>query len=95
MTARTLAELAALVGGEVSGDGSRPITGVAPLETAGPEQLSFFANRKYRPAFEASAAGAVIVEPAEEVPAGRTVLRAAGAYQRADGFMLFKWMNVK
>ena len=36
MTARTLAELAALVGGEVSGDGSLQVTGVAPLEEAGP-----------------------------------------------------------
>jgi UDP-3-O-[3-hydroxymyristoyl] glucosamine N-acyltransferase len=80
VTARTLAELAALVGGEVVGDGSRPIVGVAPLEAAGPEQLSFFANRKYRAAFEASGAGAVVVEQDEEVPAGRTVLRAAGAY---------------
>lgn len=80
MTARTLAELAALVGGEVSGDGSLPITGVAPLEAAGPGQLSFFANRKYRAAFEGSGAAAVVVEQDEEVPAGRTVLRAPGAY---------------
>jgi UDP-3-O-[3-hydroxymyristoyl] glucosamine N-acyltransferase len=80
VTARTLAELAALVGGEVSGDGSRTITGVAPLEAAGPEQLSFFANKKYRAAFEASGAGAVVVEQGEVVPAGRTVLRAPGAY---------------
>jgi len=80
VTAHTLAELAALVGGEVSGDGARPIAGVAPLETAGPAQVSFFANRKYRAAFEASGAGAVVVERDEEVPAGRTVLRASGAY---------------
>jgi len=80
VTARTLAELAALVGGEVSGEGSRPVTGVAPLETAGPDQVSFFSNRKYRAAFEASGAGAVIVEQDEDVPAGRTVLRATGAY---------------
>jgi UDP-3-O-[3-hydroxymyristoyl] glucosamine N-acyltransferase len=80
VTARTLADLAALVGGQVSGDGSRTITGVAPLEAAGPQQVSFFANKKYRAAFEASAAGAVIVEQGEDVPAGRTVLRAAGAY---------------
>lgn len=80
MTTRTLAELAALVGGEVSGDGSRAISGVAPLETAGPDQISFFANKKYRAAFEASGAGAVIVEQDEEIPAGRTVLRATPAY---------------
>ncbi len=80
MTSFTLAELAARVGGEVQGDGALRIEGVAPLEDAGPAQLSFFANRKYRKAFEASRAGAVIVEPDEDVPPGRTVLRAAPAY---------------
>jgi UDP-3-O-[3-hydroxymyristoyl] glucosamine N-acyltransferase len=80
VTTRTLAELAALVGGEVSGEGSRRIGGVAPLESAAADQLSFFANRKYRAAFQASQAGAVVVEPGEQVPEGRTVLRVAGAY---------------
>jgi UDP-3-O-[3-hydroxymyristoyl] glucosamine N-acyltransferase len=80
VTARTLAELAALVGGQVSGDGSLRLTGVAPLETAGPEQVSFFSNKKYRAAFEASRAGAVVVDADVEAPAGRTVLKAASAY---------------
>ncbi len=80
MTARTLAELAALVGGEVSGDGSLTLTGVAPLETAGPEHVSFFSNKKYRAAFEASRAGAVVVDAGVEAPAGRAVLRAESAY---------------
>ena len=76
----TLAELAARVGGEVEGDGGLRIEGVAALEDAGPAQLSFFSNKKYRKAFEASRAGAVVVEPGSEVPAGRTVLRASNAY---------------
>jgi UDP-3-O-[3-hydroxymyristoyl] glucosamine N-acyltransferase len=80
VTTRTLTELAALVGGQVSGEGSRTITGVAPLETAGPDQISFFANKKYRSAFNASRAGAVVVEQDEEALAGRTVLRVPGAY---------------
>ena len=77
---RTLAELAGLVGGEVVGDGALRVTGVAPLEEAGPDQVSFFANKKYRAAFEATRAGAVVVETGTEVAAGRTVLRSAGAY---------------
>jgi UDP-3-O-[3-hydroxymyristoyl] glucosamine N-acyltransferase len=80
VTSFTLAELAARVGGEVQGDGALRIDGVAPLEDAGPSHVSFFANPRYRKAFEASRAGAVIVEPDEDVPAGRTVLRAAPAY---------------
>jgi UDP-3-O-[3-hydroxymyristoyl] glucosamine N-acyltransferase len=76
----TLAELAARVGGEVVGDGSLRLTGVAALEEAGPEQVSFFANRKYRKAFEATRAGAVVVEPAERTPPGRVLLRVRNAY---------------
>ncbi len=80
MAAFTLAELAARVGGEVQGDGTIRVEGVAPLEDAGPSDLSFFSNKKYRRAFEASRAGAVIVEPGTEVPAARTVVRVANAY---------------
>ncbi len=58
-----MAELAAHVGGEVLGDGARPIHGVRTLEEAGPEQLSFYGNPRYRRAFEASRAGAVLVPP--------------------------------
>ncbi len=76
----TLAELAARVGGEVVGDGSQVVEGIAPLEDAGAHEVSFFSNKKYRKAFEASRAGAVVVEPDVEVPAGRTVLRARNAY---------------
>lgn len=75
-----LAELAARVGGEVVGDGELRLEGVAALEDATPVQVSFLSNRKYRRAFEASRAGAVVVEPEEEVPAGRTVLRVRNAY---------------
>jgi UDP-3-O-[3-hydroxymyristoyl] glucosamine N-acyltransferase len=80
VTTRTLAELAALVGGEVSGDGTIPITGVAPLEEAGPGLVSFFANKRYRAAFEASRAAAVLVSRELEVPAGRTVVRSDNPY---------------
>ncbi len=80
MATFTLAELAGRVGGEVHGDAALRIEGVAPLEDAGPAQLSFFSNKKYRRAFEASRAGAVIVERDTAVPAGRTVLAAPNAY---------------
>lgn len=76
----TLAELAARVGGEVVGDGGLVVEGIAPLETATPAQISFFSNRKYRKAFEASRAGAVVVAADVAVPAGRTVLRSPNPY---------------
>jgi UDP-3-O-[3-hydroxymyristoyl] glucosamine N-acyltransferase len=76
----TLAELARRVGGEVEGDGALRLEGVAPLEDAGPAEISFLANKKYRRAFEASRAGAVVVERDADVPPGRAVLRAESAY---------------
>jgi UDP-3-O-[3-hydroxymyristoyl] glucosamine N-acyltransferase len=76
----TLAELAQRVGGRVEGDGSLRIERVRPLEEAGPSDVSFFANRKYLAAFQATRAGAVIVGESEAVAPGRTLLRAPNAY---------------
>jgi UDP-3-O-[3-hydroxymyristoyl] glucosamine N-acyltransferase len=39
------------------------LAGVAPLQTAGPEEVSFLDNRRYASALEATSAGAVIVHP--------------------------------
>ena len=57
------AEVAALVGGELVGEGAVPIEGVAPLDRAGPRELSFLASGKYLPDFERSRAGAVLCRP--------------------------------
>lgn len=60
----TVDEIAALVKGQVSGDGSRIINGVASLESAGASDLSFLragAKASSLKKFQASAAGAVIV----------------------------------
>jgi UDP-3-O-[3-hydroxymyristoyl] glucosamine N-acyltransferase len=39
------------------------LTGVAPLQTAGPSEVSFLDNRRYIPALKGTRAGAVIVHP--------------------------------
>ena len=75
-----LRELAARVGGKVIGDGALVIDGVAPLEEAGTAQLSFFSNKKYRKAFDATRAGAVVVEPGTAAAAGQTLLSVENAY---------------
>jgi UDP-3-O-[3-hydroxymyristoyl] glucosamine N-acyltransferase len=53
-------------------DTQRRFVRVAPLQVAGPDDVSFLDNRKYLSALEATQAGAVIVHPslAERVPAG-------------------------
>ncbi len=75
-----LHELATRVGGTVIGDGAVVIEGISPLEEAGPDRLSFFSNKKYRKAFEATRAGAVIVEPGTEAAPGRALLAVENAY---------------
>lgn len=59
----TLGELAGRFGGEVLGDPQTTVSQVAPLDTAGPEELSFLNSARYRRHLEASRAGAVILGP--------------------------------
>ena len=61
----TLGELVARLGGELRGDPARCLTQVAPLESAGPEDISYFASEAYRKAFETTRAGAVVLRPTE------------------------------
>jgi UDP-3-O-[3-hydroxymyristoyl] glucosamine N-acyltransferase len=64
------AEIAKLVGGEVVGDGGAEVRGVASLEGAGPEDVSFLGSAKHKEAALASKAGALIVGKAikKDVP---------------------------
>jgi UDP-3-O-[3-hydroxymyristoyl] glucosamine N-acyltransferase len=66
-----LAAVAAVAGGEAKGADLK-LEGVAPLQTAGPTQVSFLDNRRYADALAATGAGAVIVHPdmVARVPAG-------------------------
>ncbi|MGH6719121.1 MAG: UDP-3-O-(3-hydroxymyristoyl)glucosamine N-acyltransferase [Alphaproteobacteria bacterium] len=81
---RTLGDIAALTGAALA-DGSvadRTVSGLAPLESAGPEHLSFLDNRRYHGAFRASRAGACLVRPADAgaAPAGMAVLVTDNPY---------------
>lgn len=71
-----LGELAALLGCELQGDGSIEIVGVAPIEQAGPGELTFVANARYLRHLDTCRAGAVILS--RDAPA------AAVASLRAD-----------
>lgn len=57
----SLASVVAALGGELHGDGSLVIRGLAPLESANPDQLSFLSNPKYQAQLLASKAACVIV----------------------------------
>ncbi|MFC0408192.1 UDP-3-O-(3-hydroxymyristoyl)glucosamine N-acyltransferase [Roseomonas elaeocarpi] len=74
-----LAAIAASAGAElVSGDPSRRLRGVAPLNTADGGELAFAEGRRNLEALRATAAGAVVVaaDQVAEVPEGVAVLRA-------------------
>lgn len=51
------------LGGELHGDAALMIEGLAPLDTASAQQLSFLSNPKYRQQLASTAAGCVIVGP--------------------------------
>ena len=65
-----LAEIVARFGGDLAGDGDLSIAGIAPLDSAGPGQLAFLSNPKYRQQLANTRAGAVILSPemAQECP---------------------------
>lgn len=58
-----LAELARALDAQLHGDPDHAITGVAGIEEAGPEQVSFIANPRYSALARTTRAGAVIVAP--------------------------------
>ena len=59
-----LASIVQVLGGELIGDAKRRIKGLAPLEFAGSDELSFLSNPKYQQQLADSLAGCVIVSPA-------------------------------
>lgn len=59
-----LGDLVDSLGGELHGDRQAPVDGFAPLESAGPGELSFLSNPRYQSQLAASRAGCVIVGPA-------------------------------
>ena len=61
----TLRDIVGRLGGEAVGEVGEALTGVATLESAGPGQITFLANPKYRGRLALTRAGAVIVGPGD------------------------------
>lgn len=76
----SLAVLAVLVEGYVSGDPSTAISGVAPLDIAGPDQISFLANPKYQEKLTDCQAAAIIVHPSLEGSGSTPLLLVENPY---------------
>jgi UDP-3-O-[3-hydroxymyristoyl] glucosamine N-acyltransferase len=56
----TLGHLAEALGGTLEGDAARVVSGVATLESAGPDQISFCSDARYQATARASRAGAFL-----------------------------------
>ncbi|MFT3717675.1 UDP-3-O-(3-hydroxymyristoyl)glucosamine N-acyltransferase [Pseudorhodoferax sp.] len=82
--ALALGSIVDALGGQLHGDPAVRIEGLAPIATAGPEQISFLSNPKLQPQLAACRAACVIVAPAAQEAA-----RARGACIVADDPYLY------
>lgn len=80
MPSYRLAELASRFGAMLHGDGERTIAGVGTLQEAGPGQIAFLANPKYRRYLANTNAAAVILREADAVACPVPALLAADPY---------------
>jgi len=87
-----LDDLAARVGGRITGDPACVIRSLATLQTAGSGQLSFFANARYLKQLRDSRAAAVLVSEAFEAEVNGSALVVADPYLAfAELTQLFDW----
>lgn len=61
-----LSEIAAQLGAELHGEGEVEIVGLNTIDEAGPQELTFLSNPKYRKFLAGCRAGAVLVDSAEQ-----------------------------
>ena len=86
----TLEALAEAIGAELEGDGACRVVGVATLDRAAADQVSFFHNAKYRGQLRDTRAAAVILSPAEREHCAAAVLihpRPHVAYAKAAALL--------
>jgi len=81
--AETLGGIASFLNVELRGDASRVVAGVAPLDTATPTEISFFANPKYAEQAGATAAAGVLCRPEDvaRLPKGCAALVSTRPYR--------------
>lgn len=79
MGSYTLGEIASSLHGTVRGDAGRRVTGIQPLDQAGPDDLSFVAQARYRRAASESRAAALIAGDPGLLP-GRNLIVVENPY---------------
>lgn len=76
----TLGELAEQLGATLRGDAAQRVSGLATLQDAGPQQLSFLANTQYRKFLANTRAGAVLLTPKDAEGYSGTALLVDNPY---------------
>lgn len=74
MTIYTVGELAKLVSGDVEGDATVEVAGVAPVDRAGPADVTFVVNERYARRLEPIEVAACLIPPGVSVEANGTTL---------------------
>lgn len=75
---KTVKEIAEFLGAEFSGDGEALIEGIKGLDEAGPGDLTFLSNPKYRKKIDTTRASAILVSP--DVKSGKTLIHVKDPY---------------
>jgi len=75
----TLGELASAIGGTLQGSADRVVRGIASIESAGPDEVTFLSNVKYERHVGETKAAAVIV-PDDYAGPGKSLIRCKDSY---------------
>ncbi len=76
----TLREIVERLGGEAVGEVGAPLTGIATLDSAGPADITFLSNPRYRAKLASTRAGAVILGPGDREAAALPRIVADNPY---------------
>lgn len=90
----TLGEIAQLLNAELRGDGNHLIKGIATLQTAASDQISFIANPVYKKYLPTTSAGAVLIDSllADECPVNCLVVaKPYEAYAKLSAYFAFNF----
>ena len=80
MATYSLAEIASHIGGTLHGNSQAPISGAAEINKAGPGQITFLANPKYKEFLQNSRASAVILDAKAGVTPKQDYILVKDAY---------------
>lgn len=75
-----LKEIAKITETQIEGNTALEIKGLAGIEEAGPEDITFLSNPRYRPRLKTTRAGAIFLAPGMDAPSGCSVLRTDDPY---------------